>query len=160
MHISPQDIVTRHAQRPHKLSGFTLIELMMVVAIIGILAAIAVPSYSKYLLKGKVTAAQADLVALSLNLENSYQRQLSYPPNLAAIEEKTKDTLKEHNLSSWRPVQKDDFTYSYEKTASGNSAYTVTAKAKTSSTLAGCTLTLSSDNARAATAACLGSSTW
>ena len=43
--------------------GFTLIELMIVVAIVGILAAIAIPAYSDYIVRSKVSEAMASLGA-------------------------------------------------------------------------------------------------
>ena len=60
-------------------SGFTLIELMITVAIVAILAAIALPSYSDYVTKSKMRTAQSDMVALAAAFDNYRQRTLAYP---------------------------------------------------------------------------------
>lgn len=62
----------------HRNSGFTLIELMIVVAIIGILAAIAYPSYQDSIMKNRRAMAQACLMEMAQQMERIYTTNLTY----------------------------------------------------------------------------------
>ncbi len=61
--------------------AFTLIELLIVVAIIGILAAIAIPNFQNARIRSKVSAVKADLSALRTALEIYRLDAGSYPPD-------------------------------------------------------------------------------
>lgn len=58
--------------------GFTLIELMITVAILGILSAISVPSYLAYVQKSKRTEAKTELLRIAQLQESYYVQNLSY----------------------------------------------------------------------------------
>ena len=62
-----------------KQKGFTLIELMIVVAIIGILAAVAIPAFMDYMKKGKTTEAQLQLNKISKNTKAEFNTNSAYP---------------------------------------------------------------------------------
>ena len=59
-------------------AGFTLVELMIVVVIVGILAAVAVPSYNDYVVRGKLTEAYSTLGSLRIQAEQYFQDNRSY----------------------------------------------------------------------------------
>ena len=59
-------------------TGFTLVELMITVAIVGILAAVAVPTYNDYVMKGRRTEARAALTQCAQAMERFFTQNGSY----------------------------------------------------------------------------------
>ena len=64
-------------QRKHP-RGFTLIELMIAVAIVAILTMVALPSYSSYIMRGHLADATSGLAAMRAQMERHYQDNRSY----------------------------------------------------------------------------------
>ncbi|MEJ6066365.1 prepilin-type N-terminal cleavage/methylation domain-containing protein [Psychrobacter sp. 16-Bac2893] len=69
----------------NKPNGFTLIELMIVVAIIGILAAIAYPSYQRYVIKTKRTDMMTEMQNIASEIESRKLAQGSYSAISAGV---------------------------------------------------------------------------
>lgn len=131
--------------RHGKQHGFTLIEMMIVVALIAILAGIALPAYNNYISRSKIKTAQADLVALSLNFENHYQRKLEYPENSVDLSDtgKLRDEFK-----GWSPAS-TDFNFKTDASVASKSNYKIIAVGTGSSSLSGCEISLNKNNERA-----------
>jgi type IV pilus assembly protein PilE len=70
--------INRPIRRSFNFLGFTLIELMITVAIVAILASVATPSYFSYIRKTNRTAIKGDLEALSSELEKRFVVEFSY----------------------------------------------------------------------------------
>ena len=72
--------------------GFTLIELMIVVAIVGILASIALPMYSDYVTRSKRTDGQSALMQIAQALERCYTQFSAYNDGRCAVVGANNDT--------------------------------------------------------------------
>lgn len=68
---------------PRAQRAFTLVELLLVAAILGVLTAITIPGYQRYQDQIKFTQAKADIVIIESAIERYYARNFTYPDTLA-----------------------------------------------------------------------------
>lgn len=75
---------TARAGRRRRSAGFTLVEMIIVTAIIAILAAIAIPSYTNYVVRSSRSAAQSELLDLAAAQERIYLNSGAYTASISA----------------------------------------------------------------------------
>jgi type IV pilus assembly protein PilE len=122
------------APRQQMAGGFTLIELMIAVAVVGILAAVALPSYKDYIMRGKIPEATGGLANKRASMELWFDNNRTY----VTAPECASDTTASKYF---------DFSCPAAATAT---AYTIQAVGKDSMT--GFTYTIDQLNAKATTA--------
>lgn len=107
-----------------KSSGFTLIELMIVVAIVGILAAIAYPSYVNHIVRSNRSAAQACLSEYAQLAERTYTSNLRYDglPNPLPVLQCVNDLNATQNRYAFTLAAATTTAYELRATAQGNQA--------------------------------------
>ncbi len=116
--------------------GFTLIELMIVVAIAAILAVIAVPAYNRYVVRSDLTEAYNDMQALATQLAQFEQDKRTY---VGACQAGTVAPL---------PTSTN---FSFSCNIPDATHYTITATGNANTPVSGFTVTLDQDNNRATT---------
>lgn len=120
--------------------GFTLIEVMIVVAIVAILSAIAIPSYTDYVRRSRLTEATAALSSMRVKMEQYYQDNRTYVGACLAAPPVTVA-----NLPQFGPAS----NFAYACQGVNGAQYVVQATGQNS--MAGFVYTINQANARATT---------
>jgi type IV pilus assembly protein PilE len=95
--------------------GFTLVELLITVVVVAILAAVALPSYTDYVKRGKIQEATTNLLTMRTKLEQYYQDNRRYDGACAA------------GTVAPLPANQKNFTIACTFATSPSQTYTVTA---------------------------------
>lgn len=120
-----------------KPAGFTLIELMIVVTIIGILASIAIPSYQEFVQRGKISEATSQLATMAVKLEQYFQDNRTYVGACAA--------------GTAAPLPTGTEYFNYACTTLTSSTFTVQATGIAAKGMGGFVYTIAPNNAKATT---------
>jgi len=106
--------------------GFTLVELMIVVAILGILSMIAIPTYNNYISTGCMSTAGINLQTLRTHLENARIEYGTYKAGTHDGGNPTASTLSNMNAANplaplyWNPDDNNEFKYVVESGSTGD----------------------------------------
>ena len=94
--------------RNTKQQGFTLIELMIVVAIIGVLAAIAVPQYQNYVAKSETSSALATISGIRTNVETYVLEKGTFPVNTNQVRKEVGIPTSNLGTITLQPIENGD----------------------------------------------------
>jgi type IV pilus assembly protein PilE len=132
--------------RNAKNAGFTLVELMITVAIIAVIAAIALPNYTDYVTRSKFSEAHGHLSDLRVKMEQYYQDNRRYSTTAAG------GTCGIGNTVAVQGAKYFAYTCaSGSANAAGDQTYTITATGQSTQGLAGIAFTINQSNSRATT---------
>lgn len=106
-------------KKKNRAAGFSLIELMIVVAIVGIIASIAYPSYQRYVINSNRTAATACLVELAQFMERRFSANMAYPGTLPGRECNTSGSLSARYAFSLNEEESDPTSFRVEASPRG-----------------------------------------